>query len=308
MVEVCGSSPLTRGKLSSCVRVQADPGLIPAHAGKTLIPALAGVLAGAHPRSRGENFLASRACTSDPGSSPLTRGKLQEARADLAQAGLIPAHAGKTLLTVTVTLLLSAHPRSRGENRVYDMARAVETGSSPLTRGKPATVTPMAGALGLIPAHAGKTRARSWSPKPPTAHPRSRGENPVQTVNQFGDLGSSPLTRGKLGSDRRRRGSVRLIPAHAGKTRPWMPTAQSRPAHPRSRGENELRELSDFRSQGSSPLTRGKPGRRVEVDVNRRLIPAHAGKTAPSYRGGTSSSAHPRSRGENAPAHSLRAH
>ena len=51
-----------------------------------------------------------------------------------------------------------------------------------------------------------------------------------------------------------------LIPAHAGKTcRP-----RSRPehpwAHPRSRGENIEIEKTVDKPEGSSPLTRGKPG------------------------------------------------
>ena len=50
----------------------------------------------AHPRSRGENKLGVPHDRWHRGSSPLTRGKLEEARADLAQSGLIPAHAGKT--------------------------------------------------------------------------------------------------------------------------------------------------------------------------------------------------------------------
>ena len=94
--DMAGSSPLTRGKLSSCVRVQADPGLIPAHAGKTLIPALAGVLAGAHPRSRGENDDIRRTPAPVKGSSPLTRGKRVAGRPQLRADRLIPAHAGKT--------------------------------------------------------------------------------------------------------------------------------------------------------------------------------------------------------------------
>ena len=111
----CGSSPLTRGKLSGGGRAYRPGGLIPAHAGKTgggrayrpggLIPAHAGKTGGggvsaaqrpAHPRSRGEN--ASRdAHNSEPtGSSPLTRGKRACRRRRFPPERLIPAHAGKT--------------------------------------------------------------------------------------------------------------------------------------------------------------------------------------------------------------------
>ena len=91
-----GSSPLTRGKLTSTLPDPLDRGLIPAHAGKTFHHHNRFHILQAHPRSRGENPgpLSQRGDTL--GSSPLTRGKPR--RGDkLADAGrLIPAHAGKT--------------------------------------------------------------------------------------------------------------------------------------------------------------------------------------------------------------------
>ena len=51
--------------------------------------------------------------------------------------------------------------------------------------------------------------------------------------------------------------------------------------------------------QGSSPLTRGKHGRRSGADAAARLIPAHAGKTVSRREQSTYAEAHPRSRGEN---------
>ena len=50
---------------------------------------------------------------------------------------------------------------------------------------------------------------------------------------------------------------------------------------------------------GSSPLTRGKLFVRRFSRGAARLIPAHAGKTAPPEREGPGAKAHPRSRGEN---------
>ena len=50
---------------------------------------------------------------------------------------------------------------------------------------------------------------------------------------------------------------------------------------------------------GSSPLTRGKQGTAKSAYLNRRLIPAHAGKTAHCATLGIWCEAHPRSRGEN---------
>ena len=50
---------------------------------------------------------------------------------------------------------------------------------------------------------------------------------------------------------------------------------------------------------GSSPLTRGKRDDLAGGDRARRLIPAHAGKTARAASAARTVGAHPRSRGEN---------
>ena len=111
--------------------------------------------------------------------------------------------------------------------------------------------------------------------------------------------GSSPLTRGKRAVLRLHAVGVRLIPAHAGKTRRFVRNVREYSAHPRSRGENDVRREYLVFVPGSSPLTRGKPAGYPASVQDARLIPAHAGKTMKlqSRRRGTS--AHPRSRGEN---------
>ena len=111
--------------------------------------------------------------------------------------------------------------------------------------------------------------------------------------------GSSPLTRGKLhllGNDRR---IIRLIPAHAGKTRSARGSKPNRWAHPRSRGENVTTVTKARAVEGSSPLTRGKPTPCIDRGGADRLIPAHAGKTSYPTKPRPHLPAHPRSRGEN---------
>ena len=73
-------------------------GLIPAHAGKTISMPVTGDRLRAHPRSRGENKTPLKNQHTEQGSSPLTRGKLLVAREGQGGEGLIPAHAGKTIL------------------------------------------------------------------------------------------------------------------------------------------------------------------------------------------------------------------
>ena len=71
---------------------------------------------------------------------------------------LIPAHAGKTEAENVEAFHDAAHPRSRGENSMIFVIISRSRGSSPLTRGKPDERRGHAFGVGLIPAHAGKTR------------------------------------------------------------------------------------------------------------------------------------------------------
>ena len=119
---------------------------------------------------------------------------------------------------------------------------------------------------------------RSW------AHPRSRGENRLRLQPGALRAGSSPLTRGKLAPYKAQTKQARLIPAHAGKTRSIAGAAGFAQAHPRSRGENRVRELVRRVRRGSSPLTRGKLAVVEQTACDVRLIPAHAGKTPDQRR------------------------
>ena len=253
----------------------------------------------AHPRSRGENPSRTSPRRSSPGSSPLTRGKQAGGGFDLTRGGLIPAHAGKTRLHYTSGTMYRAHPRSRGENRNWPATQPLARGSSPLTRGKLIQTLLRRKLQRLIPAHAGKTREAGTSRMPSRAHPRSRGENGGGWWDVQLGRGSSPLTRGKPLLPTCGIASMRLIPAHAGKTKYSTPSGRRCAAHPRSRGENRVCHYQVSGRAGSSPLTRGKPDRVRRAGPARGLIPAHAGKTSCWARRPLSLWAHPRSRGEN---------
>ena len=151
----------------------------------------------AHPRSRGENTIKPLARERLQGSSPLTRGKRFYSWAASVRPGLIPAHAGKTERSDAPGAGQQAHPRSRGENDTTTARAAAGMGSSPLTRGKhPQWIKDLI-RLGLIPAHAGKTRRGRRRRRSARAHPRSRGENTIAFDREKAARGSSPLTRGK---------------------------------------------------------------------------------------------------------------
>ena len=214
----CGSSPLTRGKRSRPARSQDRSRLIPAHAGKTSTRLRAARRERAHPRSRGENIIGVVSARRPTGSSPLTRGKRGSVRALDALTGLIPAHAGKTLVSNGEIPKGRAHPRSRGENLAHDRH--------------------VCRPHGLIPAHAGKTRTSGAAGCRQRAHPRSRGENSITCAVRLARQGSSPLTRGKPHRLLDHAETPGLIPAHAGKTRLHYASRAMYRAHPRSRGEN----------------------------------------------------------------------
>ena len=197
------------------------------------------------------------------GSSPLTRGKLTIKVSVHCLVGLIPAHAGKTVSRGGSLAGPVAHPRSRGENRVSSTFDVCASGSSPLTRGKLDELFQFGEVCGLIPAHA--------------------GENPHGSLRSIHLMGSSPLTRGKRPASAYLVFMVGLIPAHAGKTAGFPVTRSRWRAHPRSRGENFHPRFTHLSSDGSSPLTRGKPVSLTDRAFNLGLIPAHAGKTCTSH-------------------------
>ena len=215
-----GSSPLTRGKRVASSGFGGEVGLIPAHAGKTVQPLRSSAHSWTHPRSRGENPTDASRGSLLAGSSPLTRGKRTRQASPRNRQRLIPAHAGKTDRAWRRGVHPQAHPRSRGENFTCLATTVVSSGSSPLTRGKPDQHGVVSPTVGLIPAHAGKTRAKTSSTSPSRAHPRSRGENVGLSRLSGGGRGSSPLTRGKRHSGDKGPRRRRLIPAHAGKTHP----------------------------------------------------------------------------------------
>ena len=135
-VSMTGSSPRVRGKLIGCAGVRVDDGLIPACAGKTVNIPHCICEEPAHPRACGENFIPRPRAAPFGGSSPRMRGKLMAKRAASRRAGLIPAHAGKTLGGIRFRWSAWAHPRVCGENPPAFYCRYGHPGSSPRMRGK----------------------------------------------------------------------------------------------------------------------------------------------------------------------------
>ena len=132
-----------------------------------------------------------------------------------------------------------------------------------------------------------------------TAHPRACGENTTPSTTRFLCLGSSPRVRGKFGRGLLLEVRDRLIPARAGKIAPPGRRRAPRPAHPRACGENGIAGVILAVAVGSSPRVRGKCQSRPPHPDAPGLIPARAGKIAPSAPTMRPGGAHPRACGEN---------
>ena len=153
------------------------------------------------------------------------------------------------------------------------------TGTSPLTRGKPASSRLIPPTRRNIPAHAGKTLCPRVTFDPIAEHPRSRGENHQTQTRHCTHYGTSPLTRGKQTKQLATLVDNRNIPAHAGKTTSRTVFSRRMREHPRSRGENKRTMSNEALHLGTSPLTRGKLTSAIAGATPGRNIPAHAGKT-----------------------------
>ena len=92
----------------------------------------------------------------------------------------------------------------------------------------------------------------------------------------------------------------RIIPAHAGQTRPNDHCAMPMPDHPRACGANVNRMIQGINGNGSSPRMRGKRRREHNEHICERIIPAHAGQTERNLAVARQVADHPRACGANA--------
>ena len=173
-----GSSPHTRGALSSEGGGHFRGRIIPAYAGST-DPGLPRRCAGGdHPRIRGEHIYSNLKVPEQAGSSPHTRGALWGAVAEAVAD--------------------TDHPRIRGEHDFVVAGDSVLRGSSPHTRGAQCAVFHDPRHAGIIPAYAGSTF--------------------LAGLRGAGREGSSPHTRGAPQPHQTGNAGRGIIPAYAGST------------------------------------------------------------------------------------------
>ena len=91
------------------------------------------------------------------GSSPRVRGAASIVGGALQGVGIIPAHAGSSILNAGTVELGRDHPRACGEQTIVPWLYPSVTGSSPRVRGAGAEHIPTGPVPGIIPARAGSS-------------------------------------------------------------------------------------------------------------------------------------------------------
>ena len=135
-----------------------------------------GYAEGDHPRACGEKHDTHRVSNCVQGSPPRMRGKVENVPILQACSGITPAHAGKRPPGGPCSLRSRDHPRACGEKPFFNSISAVSLGSPPRMRGKEIDVSPLYVAVGITPAHAGKSTKCRRKLYRTRDHPRACGE------------------------------------------------------------------------------------------------------------------------------------
>ena len=197
---------------------------------------------------------------------------------------IIPAHAGQTRPISSTCLEPQDHPRACGANSEAELDKVISQGSSPRMRGKRGQHRVLCAGSWIIPAHAGQTSHHPRIAVPATDHPRACGANVMWHHSDARHNGSSPRMRGKPYVPLDMKPADRIIPAHAGQTRNCGILSALSSDHPRACGANQKTQQTAPCQCGSSPRMRGKLVAPIDLTQQARIIPAHAGQTAPCRR------------------------
>ena len=110
------------------------------------------------------------------GSPPHMRGKDGEDYNDVADAGITPAHAGKSTHLPHLMKSTRDHPRTCGEKMYNFINNNNNKGSPPHMRGKVIPICQKMGIKRITPAHAGKREEYQLLKALLKDHPRTCGE------------------------------------------------------------------------------------------------------------------------------------
>ena len=160
-IRSAGSPPRMRGKGQPLYIVVSESGITPACAGKSPCPIVSSTTLQDHPRVCGEKFRAYAKIWNEWGSPPRMRGKAEDTRSAGRTAGITPACAGKRRPVPSPRSTRQDHPRVCGEKPPKGCGLNLILGSPPRVRGKAAAARAGLVAVGITPACAGKSAART---------------------------------------------------------------------------------------------------------------------------------------------------
>ncbi len=236
-----GPSPRVRGSPCTASSSRRRRRSIPACAGKPRHRPPTRDWPGVHPRVCGEAATGATGAALDAGPSPRVRGSPVADLLGGADAGSIPACAGKPSGGPLAAERGRVHPRVCGEAGAAGAAHCGGTGPSPRVRGSLGAIRAGRSMLGSIPACAGKPASRRCGRTGSRVHPRVCGEanacTPLAAVLQ----GPSPRVRGSLRNLHDRSTARGSIPACAGKPGGAGVAGGAGAVHPRVCGEATTR-------------------------------------------------------------------
>ena len=147
------------------------------------------------------------------------RGKVAICGRLATAAGITPAYAGKSSLSVYLPCSRGDHPRLCGEKLVTSGNSGVGLGSPPPMRGKVRKMEQRKKPIGITPAYAGKS--------------------PERCICPHSLVGSPPPMRGKGTNKTEIKLCCRITPAYAGKSCKASTQLFHRRDHPRLCGEKQ---------------------------------------------------------------------
>ena len=293
-----GSSLRVRGAASIVGGALQGVGIIPAHAGSSILNAGTVELGRDHPRACGEQALTRGELAAVGGSSPRVRGAVRVHRRNERRPGIIPACAGSRLGGRCPVGPERDHPRVCGEQHSYSGKVHTFQGSSPRGRGAGVLEGEHRLRRGIIPARAGSRNGATHCPSARRDHPRACGEQVERSIMSMGVTRSSPRMRGAVLLIVTSPLDSGIIPACAGSSGCARGRCGARRGHPRVCGEQYLLSYTAMPPAGSSPRVRGAVHEVGRVAQAHGIIPARAGSRTQRGLDIGSSRDHPRACGE----------
>ena len=206
------------------------------------------------------------------------RGNRRAAAHAPPPTGSIPAYAGKPQTGSIEGAREAVYPRVCGETGHACGSGDGAHGLSPRMRGNPYHPQAGFGAVGSIPAYAGKPAGGTPRLPGDTVYPRVCGETPVMHSVDVAQAGLSPRMRGNLRKIGKPGCGLGSIPAYAGKPCSASRSRRRSRVYPRVCGETRVMAGRWRRWTGLSPRMRGNQRPKLPAVRKRGSIPAYAGK------------------------------